>query len=214
MINQLGKKRITATVINMEWERIHLHLYVKVEVNDTTLDLQSDSLSFYLVNKDEITSPAKCKVLGCEDQVYHLHLNVTNNGENWCIPSGRYMIEVVQKDVALADCEAGRELVPRMEECSRNFLYSNGVRAYTVTFDVEEGDEILPFEMITLASGMIALKYPSRGRMRDKIHPVRDITTTWLGKKNMIRAAYQALYILNKGKRSININELDCRDCV
>lgn len=201
MIDQLSKKRITATVVDMKWERIHLHLYVKIDVNDSALDIQSEPLSFYLVNKDEITSPAKCKVLGCEDNVYHLHLNVTNSGENWCIPSGRYMIEVVQKDVALADCEAGRELVPRMDECSRNFLYSSGARAYTVTFAVEEGDEILPFEMTTLTSGRIQLKYPSRGRMRDKIHPIRDIATTWLGKKNMIRAAYQVLYILNKGKR-------------
>ncbi len=201
MINQLSKKRITATVIKMEWERIHLHLYVKVDVNDETLDIQSVPLSFYLVNKDEITSPAKCKVLGDENCVYHLHLNVTNNGENWCIPSGRYMIEVLQGDVALADCEIGKELVPRIDECSRNFLYSNGKRAYTVTFDVEDGDDILPFEMTTLTSGMIALKYPSRGRMRDRIHPVKDITTTWLGKKNMIRVAYQALYRLNKGKR-------------
>ena len=75
MINQLSKKRITATVIKMEWERIHLHLYVKVDVNDETLDIQSVPLSFYLVNKDEITSPAKCKVLGDENCVYHLHIH-------------------------------------------------------------------------------------------------------------------------------------------
>ena len=205
MINRLNEKLITATVVDLEWERIHLHLYVKVEVHDSSLDLQKDPLSFYLVDKIEMVANAKCKVLDVKDDIYHLHLNVTNNGESWCIPSGRYMLEVLQKDVALADCESGRELVTKMDDCSRNFLYSSGIRAYTVTFAVVEGEETLPFEMTTLTSSQIVLKYPSRSRLRDKIHPIQDITTTWLGKKNMIRAAYQMLYTLNKSKRKNTI---------
>ncbi|MBQ8527237.1 MAG: CDP-glycerol glycerophosphotransferase family protein [Lachnospiraceae bacterium] len=212
MIDRLSEKLITATVVNIEWERIHLHLYIKVEVNDPSVDTEKTPLSFYLLDLKNIISPAKCKVLGCENGVYHLHLNVTNNGENSCIPSGKYKIEVCSGGVddvasceALADCEAGLEIVPRMDECSRNFLYSNGRRVYTTTFTVEEGQEILPFVMTTLASDRYNLKFPSRARLHKRFHPIKDLKATWLSKRNMIRMAYAFLCVVNKSKRKKTI---------
>ena len=201
MVNRLSEKLISATVVNIEWERVHLYLEVKIEINDPSIDVHKEPLSFYLVDRNTVKSPAKCKVLGEENGVYRLHLNVTNNGENWCIPSGRYILEVVQKDVALADCEAGEEIIPRMREDSRNFLYTLGTKAYTVTFNVEEDSDGLPFEMLILISSQIVLSFPTRVRMRDRIHPVDDLLKTWLARKNLIRVAYGVLCFIYGAKR-------------
>nr|MBQ8252516.1 CDP-glycerol glycerophosphotransferase family protein [Lachnospiraceae bacterium] len=205
MVNRIDEKLLTATVIDMEWERVHLHLYVKVDVHDASLDIENSPLAFYLVNKSSILCPAKCKILGREGDVYHLHLNVTNNGENWCIPSGKYMIEVVQNETALADCEMGKDLVLKTDEHSRNFLYSARRFAYTVSFSVEEGGDSLPFEMSTLVSEKVPLEYQMRTRMRDMINPIMLLRNTWLSKRNMIRAAYQFLCFVNKPKRKKTI---------
>lgn len=205
MINRLDENLITATVIDIEWERVHLYLTVKVKKNDSSLDFEKEPLAFYLVDKNFIVSPAKCKVVSQEGGVYRLHLNVTNNGENWCIPSGRYALEVVQKDVALADCEAGDEVIPRLSDLSRNFLYTSGTKAYTATFMVEEDKDNLPFEIHLLSSSQCQLLFPERGRMRDKIHPLRDLQNTWLAKRNMIRFAYNFLSAVFRGKRKRTI---------
>ena len=201
MINRIGEKLISATVVDIKWERVHVYLYVKVDIHDSSVDITKEPLSFYLVDKNTIKSPAKCKVIGEENGVYCLHLNVTNSGENWCIPSGRYLLEVLQKDVALADCEAGESIIPKMRDHSRNFLYTAGTKAYTVTFSVEEDSDGLPFEMQVLVSAQYFLSFPTRTRLRDRFHPVEDLSSTWLSKKNMIRVAYGFFCFLFGAKR-------------
>lgn len=201
MINRLKDRCLTATVIDIEWERIFLHMYVRIDVLDSSLDIQSEPLVFYMVDKMTYTSPAQCKVLGEEDGVYHLRINVTNNGENRCLPEGVYILEVCQKEVALADAETDIGLVPRLDDCSRNFLYSKGLRVYTATFAVEEGTQTLPFEMTTMASVRTKMAFPTKTTMRSRIHPVQDLMVTWLHKKNMIRTAYSFVYTMTKSKR-------------
>lgn len=202
MINRLSENLVAATVVGIEWERIFLHLYVKVEVKDASLHVDETPLTFYMVDKLTYTSPVKCRIMGEENGVYHLRLNVTNNDENRCIPSGVYILEVCQKDVALADAQTDRSIVAGMDDASRNFLYSQGTKAYTVTFAVEEGhDTILPFEMTTLASTLTMMTFPTRNRLRDKVHPIEDLKNTWFKKKNLMRVAYRFFYFMNKGKR-------------
>lgn len=205
MIDKRSEKQIEATVVDIEWERVHLYLSVKVTANNPALLTAEEPLAFYLVDKNTVTSPARCKVIGCENDVYRLHLNVTNNGENWCIPTGRYALEIVYKDEALADCEAGSEIIPKMNDFSRNFLYGTATKAYTVTFMVEEDRDGLPFEMLILTSSENVLKFPVRGRLHDKIHPVQDLCNTWLAKKNLIRTAYGFFCKLYASKRKKTI---------
>lgn len=202
MINRLEEKTVRAIVVDIEWERIFLHLYVKVEICDTSVLAADEVLDFYIVDKSTYTSPAKCKVLGVENGVYHLKLNVTNNGECVCIPSGIYILEVCRKDEALADAETDIGVVPKLDDSSRNFLYAKGKKVYSVTFAVEEGKEILPFEMTTLAAVRTGMEFPQRSKMRNRIHPVRDLRDTWLKKKNLMRVAYRFFYLINKSKRS------------
>lgn len=201
MIDKRSEKRIEATVVGIEWERVHLYLSVKVEINDAALTKAEEEFAFYLLDKKTITSPARCKVVGCENGVYRLHLNVTNSGENWCIPTGRYALEIVHGDEVLADCEAGSEIIPKMNELSRNFLYGTASKAYTVTFMVEEDQEGLPFEMLTLISSRNGLKFPERARLHKRFHPIRDLQSTWLAKRNMIRMAYGFFSKLYASKR-------------
>ncbi len=205
MINRLSEKPITATVVDIEWERIFMHLYIKVEVHDKSLNLVEQPLAFYLVDKLLYVSPARCKQMDEKDGVYHLRLNVTNSGENECIPSGCYMIEVCQEHVLLADCEMSHEVVAKVDECSRNFLYSGRRRVYSATFAVEEGAETLPFEMILQAAGRVNMTFPQRSRMRNRIHPIKDLRDTWLGRKNIVRVIYRICCALNKSKKKNTI---------
>ena len=57
MINRMDEKPITATVIDMEWERVHLYLTVKVDIHDASIDPEKEQLSFYLLDKNEMKSP-------------------------------------------------------------------------------------------------------------------------------------------------------------
>ncbi|MBE5881005.1 MAG: teichoic acid biosynthesis protein [Lachnospiraceae bacterium] len=205
MMDRLGEKLITATVMDIQWERIFMHLYIKVDVNDETVDITKQPLAFYLVDKLTYECPAACKQIDVQDGVYHLRLNVTNSGENACIPSGCYMIEVCQGTEILADCEMSHEVVAKVDECSRNFLYSGRRRVYSATFAVEEGAENLPFEMILQAAGRVSMNFPQRSRMRNRIHPIKDLRDTWLGRKNIVRVIYQFFCIVNKSKKKNTI---------
>lgn len=202
MINRLEEKCLDAKVVRIEWERIFLHLYVQVEVLDKTLNIADNPLAFYLVDKLTYTSPAKCKVIEVNDGVYHLRVNITNGGENCCLPSGVYILELCQKDVALADCETDISVVKEFSNCSRSFLYAGGKKCYSVTFAIEEGLDILPFEMKTLAAQQTAMVFPGRTRMRSRIHPITDLQMTWFRKKNLIRVAYNFCHkIYNKNRK-------------
>ena len=201
MINRLNEKCLTATVTDLYWERIFLHMMVKVDVLDETILENGEPLAFYMVDRVTYDCPVKCKVLGEKDGVYHLRINVTNNGENRCIPEGVYILEVCQKNMALADAQTDISVVPKLEDCSRNFLYRKGIRVYTATFAVEEGTDDLPFQMTTMASLQIDMSFPEHATMRERIHLIQDLKATWFSKKNMIRNAYHFLHFMYRKSR-------------
>ncbi len=198
MENREKEKQITASVIAVRWERIHLFLDVKIESGK---DMQNDAvLDFYMVNQ-QFAAQAKLKVLGIENGIYHLKVNITNNGANECLPSGQYSIYACRNDAKIADCVADYSIVTDMDELSRNFLYWAMKKVYTVTFYVEEGEEILPFRMNILAANKAGMSFPKNAKLRNQIHPYKDLKKTWLSKRNFLRNLYRIYAVLYKSER-------------
>ncbi len=168
MENLIDKRQISAQVTKISWERIWLHLEVKVIFAEDA-DTQSP-LSFYLVNG--LYEPkAKLKVTGTDSReensgqerciIYRLKVNITNPGTSLCLPQGTYSMIICQKKSQMAKAEIAQSLVQDMSSASRNFLYGGRAKVYSVTFYVTEGDEGLPFIMYVLAGGRTGISAPA-----------------------------------------------------
>ena len=127
-INESG---VSATIENIEWERIHLILTVRLHIDgQKTYDI--DKMEFYAVN-----NLGGCGVkfdVRRKEDIIKLHVNVTNSGELRCIPRGTYRIFVCEKDCVLAECETSPDIADQLEAMSRNFLYGERGKSYNVTF--------------------------------------------------------------------------------
>jgi CDP-ribitol ribitolphosphotransferase len=152
MENLIDTKQMTATVTGIHWERIFLHLDVRIDSVD--LGNNASDLEFYFVRKGKkrYVASARAKVMEQKDNCYHLKLNITNQGEKKCLPSGTYSLIVCQNENIMAKAVVDRELVSSMSNCSRNFLYRGKKCVYTVSFFVTEGEEDLPFTMRAMPS--------------------------------------------------------------
>lgn len=168
MENLIDKRQITARVTKISWERIWLHLEVKVTYAGDA-DRESP-LSFYLVN-GLFEPKAKLKVEEIEAQegleagkaqdIYRLKVNITNPGTSLCLPQGTYSMIICQKKRQMAKAEIAESLVKDMSSASRNFLYGGRAKVYSVTFYVTEGDDGLPFIMYVLAGGRTGISAPA-----------------------------------------------------
>lgn len=187
MENHISEKKMTAVVTSVRWERIFLHLDVKVEYADA--GQKSGELCFYAVDQ-LYDSPAMFKITGEQDGIYHLKLNVTNGGENVCLPSSEYRIFVCRDDVILADCETDTAIVGEMENFSRTFLFSEHTKGYTITFYVEEETETLPFRFCILGAEECDLKFPEKLSLREALCLGESLKESWFSKRNVIRTMY------------------------
>lgn len=187
MENQISEKKMTAVITAVRWERIFLHLDVKVEYADAAQ--KSGELCFYAVDQ-LYYSPAMFKITGEQDGIYHLKLNVTNGGENVCLPSSEYRIFVCRDDVILADCETDAAIVGEMENFSRTFLFSEHTKGYTITFYVEEETETLPFRFCILGAEECDLKFPEKLSLREALCLGESLKESWFSKRNVIRTMY------------------------
>lgn len=171
MENLIDKRLVTAAVTKITWERIWLHLDVKITFAQ---DADKDSaLSFYLVNG--LYEPkAKLKITGIEGDIYKLKINVTNPGTSLCLPQGTYSMIVCQKKQQMARAEIAESLVKDMSNASRNFLYGGRAKVYSVTFYVTEGDEGLPFIMYVLAGGRTGIGAPTV-HAKKGFHPKEEL---------------------------------------
>ena len=164
----MDKRQITARVTKLTWERIWLHLEVKLAFADGA-DKDSE-LSFYLING--LYEPkAKLKVTGIENDTYRLKINITNPGTGLCLPQGTYSMIVCQNQCQMAKAEIAESLVKEMSSASRNFLYGGRAKVYSVTFYVTEGDEGLPFIMYVLAGGRTGISAPVAHAKKNGFHP-------------------------------------------
>lgn len=150
-MNLLTNKNILkATVVDINWERINLYIDVKVDIMDDSYD--TSELDFYLVN-GLYYSKAHFEVVSIENGVYKLYLNVTNPGYNRCLARGTYNIHVCCGENDYGRCVVDENIVTKMSDFSRSFLYGNRGNVYSVVFYVaDDDDHALPFVMYTMAS--------------------------------------------------------------
>ncbi|MCD7826540.1 MAG: CDP-glycerol glycerophosphotransferase family protein [Clostridiaceae bacterium] len=166
MDNLIESKQMISTIVDITWERIFLKLDVRIDFSgDAGRKTPPD---FYFVN-GRYEGKAKARLLSVDGNVYHLCLNITNTGEKQCLPSGTYSLIVCQNGKIMAKSVVDRMLVPKMSDCSRNFLYAGRGKAYTVTFFVNEGEDDLPFCMYTMASAKVGTSFPSYEKKRHGI---------------------------------------------
>lgn len=142
MINRLSEKAVTAAVEAVEWERVTIFMDVRVESHDS--EVRENELRFYAVD-----SGYHVKAVFGSRQIasglVRLSLNISNTGECAALPPEKYYIYVCRRDEILARCLTAPEIVPKMNDYSRSFLYGNRENGYFWNFFVSETGEDLPF---------------------------------------------------------------------
>ncbi len=141
---------ISATVVDIHWERINLYLKVSVEFSDV---LPADTvLDFFAVNRYG-TVGARFQVVEQQGNVYRLYLNITNAGDCSPIPAGDYSIYVCSGNKFYGKCVTSINHSEGLLDVSRTFLYRNRSYAFIVKFLVNDGDDALT--MHVMAGGSI-----------------------------------------------------------
>lgn len=156
----ITENAVKATVVNISWERIFMKLEIEVEG-------VHPELTFYAVDELGVAN-ARFKQNILDNGNYELTLNITNQGENKCIAAGNYWIVACQGDRKLGVCETGLGLVPRLEDCSRGFLYSGQKKVFSVTFYISEGEDTLPFRMLILPAAKTGFGAPTEKMFQRK----------------------------------------------
>lgn len=177
----LTENSVKATVIDINWERIFTRLEVKVEGEDTS------DLVFYTVDEDGLAK-ARFKQKVLDNGNYLLTLNITNQGENRCIAAGNYWIVACKDGRALGVCETGVDLVPRLEECSRGFLYGGRKKVFSITFYISEGEDTLPFRMLVLPAAKTGFGAPTEKMFHHKHTKIKTMVNK--NRRPFLRAVY------------------------
>lgn len=198
MNSLIDQKVMKATVTDISWERIFVTIRIRLEGDAAN----RDDLIFYGV--DTLTGQAHIcfKVIKKEGNEVSLYLNVTNNGENRCVPFGCYAILVCSKDEILAECQWDLKLVPDLLALSRDFLYSAQNNVFAVTFITDEDAEAeaLPFRMHVINAKRAGEDFPSSPKASGYFKPIMFITRCLLGHKPIIRRIYAFYSFLYKKK--------------
>lgn len=202
MISKVHEQLLTATVVSIEWERVFLHIGVKIDVAPKFNE--NVPLEFFAVN-GLYEARAKFKYEKSEDNIYMLTVNITNNGENRCMPTGTYSIYVCQGECKLAECLIDQSIVGNVMDCSRNFLYNGKGKVFTVTFYVEEGGDTLPFRMYMMTSARTGVNFPVNKKWRSTIHPIKDLRSCFFDSRPMLRNIYKFYSFIYRKKRKKTI---------
>lgn len=196
---KIKESGVSATVENIEWERIHLTLTVRLKFEENKI-CNVDELAFYAVNNLGGCG-IKFDVSRVESDLVKLHVNVTNNGEIRCVPRGTYRIFVCEKLYILAECETSPKIADQLEAMSRNFLYGGRGNAYNVTFYIEDGTETLPFRMHCIALGATGVAFPQNPHFLNKINLVNALKVCYLSSRPILRRIYKGYSFLYKKRR-------------
>lgn len=157
MINCINSHFVTATVVNIHWERITAFIDLKLEFSGEA-DRESP-LQFYAVN-GLFSAKAQFRTEILDNGLYRLSVNFTNPGDVRCLPVGTYSIVVCQGEHILAQAVTEPAYTAHLDNCSRNFLFGNRGKVYTVTFMVREGEDDLPFIMHCLCAKRTGIDFP------------------------------------------------------
>lgn len=155
----------------MEWERIYLRIDVKIE--DPSNEYSDVPLSFYAVNGlNQAKAVYQTEKIGAD--LYRLSANITNCGSNRCFPLGNYRICVCAGTEQVATVMASADVVRRINDSSRIFLYRGGKSTYNVFFYVAEGEDDLPLIMFVSSYSASSMNFPSNKPLRLP-NPMRQI---------------------------------------
>lgn len=162
MENQIYEKRLAATIVGICWERVIVHIDLRLEYGDE--GLRGEKFDVYAVDqKYRARARFKQTVLG-EDRI-RLSMNMTNPGNCQCLPMGSYFLYVCRKQEILAKCVMAHEIVPLAENVSRTFLHNNRTRGYLVNFFVTEGEDDLPLLMHIMDAMKVSMEQESNGEI-------------------------------------------------
>lgn len=154
----IEKSGLTATVTDIQWERIFLNLYVRLDNKDAKK--KYEKLDYYAVDAFG-KAGVKFQVIPTDmKNQYILRVNVTNNGTNQCIPKGIYRVCVCEGENVLAECVTDMSIVSSLPDMSRGFLYSELASSYNVNFYIEDGSAELPFRMCVANAKNAMLTFP------------------------------------------------------
>lgn len=196
----MKENHLKASVVDVLWERIHLTLKVKLDV--FTEEYHNTRLTFYLVN-GLYKAKAELQIKDYTDGVYSLQTNITNNGENRCLPIGTYSVYVCYENNILSIADTSTDIVEKMDDFSRNFLYGNRKKVFSVTFFVEEGGEDLPFRMYVLNSSNSGMNFPVNPKA---FSPFKAFEKSLKNRYNK-RSFYRRIYKLYSNKHDTNASK-------
>ncbi len=187
MENQIDRKRLTATIVGIHWERIIVHIDLQLEYGDDTL--RGEKFEVYAVDQ-KFHANARFKQKVIDDNRIRISMNMTNPGNCRCLPMGSYFLYVCRKQEILARCAMAHELVPEAENVSHTFLHNNRTRGYMVNFFVTEGENDLPLLMHVLDAVKVSMEQESNGEIVKSL--VADPAVK--AKKNAGRMRWKAYY--------------------
>lgn len=176
MQNRLGENLLTATVISIEWERVTVHIDVKLTYHNGMR--KEIPLVFYAVN-GSYAANVTFKQKKIAEDVVRISTNITNPGECKCLPMGNYFIYACQEEDILAKCMVSPDIVPRIEDFSRTFLHNNRTRGYLVSFFVTEGEDNLPLLMHVMDAAKVPMNQQTnrqlvKSAITDPIHIMKS----------------------------------------
>ncbi|MCD7824947.1 MAG: CDP-glycerol glycerophosphotransferase family protein [Clostridiaceae bacterium] len=157
MRNCINEKKFQAIVTGIEWERIHVHLDVKLIYSNP--EYSELPLTFYAVNGLN-KAKAMFKVSGQGDKL-RLSMNITNPGDCECLKMGTYSIIVCDEERILARCVVDPEISPQLENKSRSFLHNGRTKSFVVNFCITENEEELTLLMYVMDAARTPTKIQS-----------------------------------------------------
>lgn len=138
------KSPLKATITDIQWERILMHITIKMEYGK---DFDHEKpLDFYLVAAFYKTN-GKFVSEKIDDNTYRITMNITNPGYCLCIPTGTYGIFVCQGGRILSRPEIAPELAPVMMDKCRTFIHNGKSKAYIVNISLADNTETLTPEI-------------------------------------------------------------------
>ena len=188
---------VKAVITDIQWERIFLSLYVRLEI-ESGKNVSADTLDYYAV--DELgMAGVKFEVKPVKENEYVLCVNITNNGTNECIPRGVYGIYVCDGDNVVAECTTELSIVSELPAMSRGFLYSGLVNSYNVNFYIEDGSDALPFRMCVANARNANLTFPRNLSFAYRVKTA--LIESFFKERAIIRKIYRFYSFFGKGKR-------------
>ncbi|MDO4976284.1 MAG: CDP-glycerol glycerophosphotransferase family protein [Eubacteriales bacterium] len=198
----LDKSGLFIEAQEIRWDHLHLYITVEVKMNGEK-QYDPEKLDFYMVYMSG-KARAKLDVTKISDSTYELHVNVTNNGANQCIPFGVYTIFVCENEDVLTNVQSSIALGLKLEERSRIFSYNAFHKAYNVQFFVDVYDETgLPLKINIRNLDEIPLVFPKnedwKAQIKDIMINVKDDV------RHVVRRMYRKKYKKYKDKRENTI---------